>query len=409
MDKVIINRTVIFLLLSCLFVSTLYAGDKQYTVSQKTYKVLEKSRHLMDKAQYDLALTTLNKMLMKVSGNRYESALLQQHLSYVYLEQQNYPLALITLEKTLSYADTLPTSTVQSLRYNLAQTATQSEHYLKAENALNTWFSEEKKPPTADAWYLRGIVQYKQKKFISAATYIKNANAQQYHENWSVLLLSLYLELKKYPEATKVLQKLVSKYPNKKQYWLNLTDVYLMRQDYRHALSALQLAHLSTQLNEPEILKLASLYLHNNTPYSAAKLLHKSIHEKRITRNVANLTLLADSWAMSRKPEKELQILLQAAKLEKKGSLYLRCAQILLRLEKWRDALAMLDKALNKKVTQSGQVYFLKGIAAYQAEKMQTATKAFQQASRYKKTKHQAKQWLAQINEQSLNDISQLN
>jgi len=408
MHKINIGRILLFLLFSSIFINPLYAGDKKYTVSQKTYKVLEKSRALMDKVQYGLALTTLNKMLLKVPGNRYETALLHQHLAYVYLEQQNYPLALTALEKTLSYADTLPAATVQSLRYNLAQSATQSERYLKAENSLNKWFLEEKSP-TADAWYLRGIIQYKQQKFVSAAGYIQNANAQRYHENWSVLLLSLYIELKKYPQATSVLQTLVSKYPNKKRYWLNLTDVYLIRQDYQHALSSLQLAHLSTHLNEQEILKLASLYLHSNTPYSAAKLLQNSINEKRITRNVSNLTLLADSWAMSRKPKKELHALLQAAKLEKKGTLYLRCAQIYLRLEQWDSALRLLDKALNKNTTQSGQVYFLKGIAAYQAEKMHIASKAFQQAGRYKKTKQQAKQWLDQINEKPLNDIAQLN
>jgi len=68
-----------------------------------------------------------------------------------------------------------------------------------------------------------------------------------------------------------------------------------------------------------------------------------------------------------------------------------------------------LVEALNKNTTQSGQVYFLKGIAAYQAKKMHIASKAFQQASRYKKTKQQAKQWLAQVNEKSLDDIAQLN
>jgi tetratricopeptide (TPR) repeat protein len=373
-----------------------YAEDKKYTVSQTTYKALEQSRKLMDQADYRTALVKLNELLPKITSNAYEAALVNQHLAYVYLEQGNYGKGLTALENTLMHAESLPPETVQNLRYNLAQAAAQTEKFDKAQKALDSWFAEEQRP-SADAWYLRGLVQYKLHHLDRAADYLRRAIDLSNHENWTVLLLSIYLELKQYRQATDILQRLVDHYPGNKEYWLNLTDVYLMRQDYSGALATLQLAQHKIDLEEKEILKLARLYLHKNIPYSAAQLLHKAMTDGQIKSDVSNLELLANSWAAAREPEKELHYLRRAAQLKDDGNLYQRCAQILLRMERWREAVVMLDTALAKGLKSPGQSYLLKGIAAYQAGQMETAASAFRQAGRYKKTKNQALQWLNQV------------
>ena len=392
-----LSRSVMLMLLTFVaLVGSSHAEEKKYTVSQKTYRVLEQARKFMDQGNHRAALEKLNGLLPNVDGNRYETALAHQHRAYVYLEQGDYRKGLSALESTLQLADTLPPDTVQNLRYNLAQAAAQSEKYGVAENALNSWFAEEKNP-SADAWYLRGLVQYKQHHLNRAADYLQRAVALSQHENWSVLLLSIYLEQKRYRQATGILQQLVNLYPGKKEYWLNLTDVYLMSESYAEALATLQLAQHRIELGEKEILKLARLYLHKNIPYSASQLLHKAMTDGRIKTNAANLELLANSWAAARQPEEELRYLSRAAQLKNDGSLYQRCAQILLRLERWREAVAMFDNALAKGLKSPGRTYLLKGIAAYQSGQMQTATNAFEQAGRYKTTKNQAMQWLGQV------------
>lgn len=392
------RRMLSFLLFAAVFTVGHAATEeeKKYTVSQKTYKILEQSRKLMEHADYRAALDKLQALLPAISENRYETALVYQHLAYVYLEQGNYAKGMKALDNTLSRADTLPPETVQDLRYNLAQAAAQTANYAKAAQALDSWFAQEKKPG-ADAWYLRGLVAYKQQRLKQSAGYLQRALAMAYHEDWSVLLLSIYLELKQYPQATGILQQLVNRYPDKKQYWLNLTDVYLMQQDYTRALATLKLADQTVTLDEEQILRLARLYLHKNIPYSAARLLSKAMKDQRIKTNASNLELLANSWAAAREPDRELHYLKQAAALRRNGNLYYRCAQILLREERWKEAVTMLDKALANGLKSRGQSYLLKGIAAYQAGQMKTAASAFQAAGQYKKTKDQAQQWLSQI------------
>ncbi|MGR9054277.1 MAG: tetratricopeptide repeat protein [Gammaproteobacteria bacterium] len=394
--RMLMRNLPMVLFLVGVFAGQVVAAEKKYTVSQKTYKVLEQSRTMMDQREYRGALAKLRELLPKVEDNRYEAALINQHMAFVYLEQGDYVKGVAALENTLANADTLPPDTVRNLRYNLAQAAAQTENFAKAEHALDLWFADAQKP-SADAWYLRGLVQYKRHRLARAADYLKQALTLSHHENWTLLLLSIYLEQKQYDPASELLRKLVNYYPANKQYWMNLTDVYLMRQNYAKALATLQLARYSIKLDETELLKLVGLYLHNNIPYKAAVLMQQAISEGKVKSNAANLELLANSWAAAREPDKELHYLKQAANLKNDGNLYHRCAQILLRQEQWREAVAMFDAALAKGIKSPGQSYLLKGIAAYQSGQMKIAANAFKQAGQYRKTKNQAKQWLSQV------------
>lgn len=391
------GRIAIFLLVAAVFLSgEIRAADKKYAVSQQTYKVLEKSRKLMDQAKYPAALNQLQALLPKVADKHYEFALVHQHIAYIYLEQGNYAQGLLALEKTLEYADTLPKETVQNLRYNLAQSAAQTENYQKAEQALDRWFAEEKRP-SADAWYLRGLVQFKRQHSKQAVDFLNRALSMSFHENWAVLLLSIHLELKEFSNAALILKQLVNAFPEKKEYWNNLCDVYLMTENYKRALAVLRLAAHRVRLDEKEHIKLAHLYMHQGIPLAAAQLLQRAIDTRQVHSNASNFELLANSWAAARDPEKELVYLQRAAKLRNDGNLYYRCAQILLRMEKWRDAVQMLDSALASKLQSPGQSYLLKGIAAYQAGLIQTAIQAFQRAGQFDNTRNQAKAWLSQV------------
>lgn len=370
--------------------------ENKYAVSQETFKVLEQARKLMQQKSYSASLDALNALLPKVTENAYETALVYEHQAYVYLDKQDYSKSVGALEKTLQYAETLPPDTVHSLRYDLAQAAAQTEQWQKAATAIDRWFGSEQKP-SGDAWYLRAVVQYQLKHLNQAADYLKQAMSRAHHENWSLFLLSIYLELKQYRQAGDLLGQLVNRYPDNKTYWIHLTDVNLMRRDYAAALATLQLAQYRIKLGEEEIFKLARLYLQNNIPYSAAKLLEQASKDGRVKTDYSSLKLLADSWAAARQPEKELHYLTRAADMQKDGTLYQRAGQILFRLERWREAVKMFDNALTKGLKSPGQSYLLKGIAAHQAGQAEVAAKAFERAGRYKDTRQQAEQWLAQV------------
>lgn len=370
---------------------------KNYSVSQTTYRVLEKSRKLSDESRYREAETLLSQQLPETASNRYETALIHQHLAYIYLQQQNYRRAAKSLEAALAGGDTLPETTTHDLRYNLAQVYMQTEQYAKVPPIIEQWFANEPKPG-ADAWYLKALAYYKLDRYAAAVAPLQKALALEPHEDWYVLLLSVHLQQKHYRQAVPVLTRLVDLYPGKKEYWLQLTDVHLLLKDYRKALATLKLADHSVVLEEKDILRLAQLYLHNNIPFSAARVLLASLEQHKIKHNAANLELLANSWAMAREHQKELKYLHQAAKLNNDGRLYQRCGQILLQMERWDEAITALKQALAKgNLKQPQQSYLLIGIAAYNANHLKTADWAFSQAQKSKQTRQQAERWLQQL------------
>lgn len=373
---------------------------KKYAVSPETYKVLNQSRELSDQSRFSQALSLLQAQVPKVAGNRYERALIHQHLAYIHLERHDYLQAVIALEETLRAADTLPPDTVHNLRYNLAQAAVQAERFEQAIKQLDLWFANEPRP-SAEAWYLRALTHYKIKRFDRSADYLKKALALSERQDWQILLLSIVLEQKKYREAVPLLNKLIAQAPNEQSWWLNLTDVHLMLKDYGKALSVLELAHRKFNLPKDQVVRLAQLYMHKNAPYLAAKLLTREMERGRIERNTANLELLANGWAMAREHDKEFTILKQLAAMRNDGNLYLRCAHILLSREKWNESAGMLNKALatdNLKNRQQAQLML--GIVYYNSGRMDYAESAFTRACKHHQTKDQAQRWLQQIKSQ---------
>lgn len=198
-----------------------------------------------------------------------------------------------------------------------------------------------------------------------------------------------------------LLNKLIAQALNEQSWWLNLTDVHLMLKDYGNALSVLELAHRKFDLPKDQIVRLAQLYMHKNTPYLAAKLLTREMERGRIERNAANLELLANSCAMAREHDKEFTILKQLAAMRNDGNLYLRSAHILLSREKWNESAGMQNKALaadNLKNRQQAQLML--GIVYSNTGRMDYAESAFTRACKHHQTKDQAQRWLMQIKSQ---------
>lgn len=387
------------ILLASLAATGANAEDKQKnTVSPETFKALNKARELSDTSRFQEAVSLLKAHLPKVAGNRYEAAMINQYLAYAYLEDHRNAQAMTALEAALQGADTLPADSVQNLRYNLAQVAMQTGKYEKAAAELDKWFPLEKNP-SADAWYMRGLAYYKLSRFKQATAPLKKAIALSAHEDWYVLLLSIYLEQKQYRDAISVLNQLLSLYPSKREYWMNLVDAQLILKDYDKALATLILVHHRFDLEEKDLLRLAQLYMHQNIPYSAAKLLTQMFKTGRIGRSAANMELLANSWALAREHEKELEVLKQVAAMKNDGASYLRCAHIQLKLTRWKEAMAMLDKSLaTGNLKNPEQAHLLMGIAAFNAGNAGRAVSAFTEAGKYRKTKGQAARWLQQVN-----------
>lgn len=375
--------------------------DQKYGLSQPTYERLTKARTLLEQQRHREALAVLEALLPQVQDNAYEMALTHQSLAYVHLGRKDYRRAIEAMEAALE-KHSLPPEVIHSLRYNLAQVYIQTEAYRQGLQALQQWLAEEKNPP-AEAYYLAAIAHHRLKQFDAAITELKQAmnKAGKAREEWEQFLLSLYFETKWFQEAIPILNRLIAKYPQKKDYWRYLTDVYLQLKREPEALAILKQAYRLDVFDEVDRVRLAQLYLRRDIPFSAARLLEREMARGRLPRTASNVELLGNSWAMALDPKRAVAALQQAANSVGHGNLHMSVAQMQMGMEHWADAAKSLKRAISKGGLQDPDyAQLLLGISCYQQGDTKRAAAALEKASKNQRYRAQAQRWLEQIQKQ---------
>lgn len=371
---------------------------KVKSVGQWAYKRLNAAHEALAAEKYGEALEELAEMKGNSRLNEHEQALMWQTYGYVYSAQGKYSQAIDAFEKCLALGG-LPDVAQLNTMYNLAQLYVVREKYRKAVETFQKWFAAAPDPP-AEAHYMYAIplLQLGRKKAALEQAELALKKAKSPKEPWLQLALSLYFENKRYRDAVRVLEILVARFP-KKQYWMQLSAVYSELDQDKKALAALEAAYLQGMLtDERELLNLAQLYLYNEVPYKAAKVIEKGMAEGRVKGSAESWELLANAWLAAREREKALKPLERAAAASSKGQLYLRLAQVQIDREQWADARKSLRKALSKGgLADRGAAYFLLGIAAASDAEWEEATEAFEAASEFEDRRDAAREWLAHI------------
>jgi tetratricopeptide (TPR) repeat protein len=384
-----------------LFLVALLLGGQVFaaTLSERTYKRLTTIQELMGENKYKEALKRLDALLPRVRKNGYEYATVMQTYGFAYAAQEQYKKAIKAFNEALG-TEALPDQVQQSMRYNLAQLYAAANDWKSSARAYETWLASAEKP-SADSYAFGATIYAQLKEYKKAIPKIRKAIslASKPRENWYQLLLSMLYQEKHYSEAAKVLETMVAYWPDKKQYWNQLSGVYFTLKKNRRALAVLELAHKQGFLQkERELMNLVNMYLLQGIPYKAAKILDAEMKAGRIPRTGKNLQKLGEAWMRAKETDEALRKLQAAADAQEKGILYLRLAQLYTDKENWKKVIDLSNKALAAGgLKNPGDAYMLKGMAQYESGKKQGALASFSKALKYKKSKHQAGQWITHI------------
>jgi tetratricopeptide (TPR) repeat protein len=190
----------------------------------------------------------------------------------------------------------------------------------------------------------------------------------------------------------------VSRFP-KKSYWIQLAAVYSELGRDLDSLAAQQLAHAQGLLTtDRELTRLAQLYLFNDLPFAAARVIQQGLDDGLVEDKSSNWRLHGDAWLAAREYEKALAPLHKAAELSDDGDLYLRLGQVYVQREEWSKAVETLGQALGKgSLKDIGNAHLLIGIANYNQKKIGAARSSFAKARDSEKTKESANRWLKHI------------
>ena len=367
------------------------------SLSPSTYRQLASIRELIHQQSYDEALSALDLLLDTVGERAYERAVVLQTLGYVQIGREAYPAAIQAFEQSLAL-EQLPGETQQRMRYGLAQLFLSTGKTTRAIDLLELWFTQETQAD-ASAYLLLGYAYAQNKQYREAVPALQTAIklSKEPHADWYETLLAIHYELRSYKACIPLLKDMIRLFPGRQRYWQQLAGIHLALNDQDAAITALELALRDGALTrEPELTRLAQLYLYSGIPYKAARLLENGIKTGEVGNNAEHRRLLAHAWSAAGEREQAIHALEKAIVADSSPELRLQLAQWYFDEERWQAAENILNAVTiqqeNTRINAQG--WLLLGIARFEQGKTLAAHEAFNKASQLPDVKDMAHQWL---------------
>ena len=377
------------------------AVGEEPRLSQAVHEQLVAVQELIQNEQHQQALTQLRTLAADTALSPYETALVRQTLGYAHAGLEQYDQAVQAFQRCLT-GGALPPDALQNVRYNLAQMLMSAERYAEGAQSLETWLANQENPrPQARVFLAQAYIELKQ--HARAEQNIKQAidGATTFHEAWYQMLMIVQMEQEKFSQAAATLQQLLGRYPQKKTYWQQLSQLYSQEEKHQRAVSTLAVAYKLGLLNEREALQVVQYYLHLGLPYKAANLLMDGLQKKIVQDVEPNRELLVTCWLHARENQRALDVLEQLADRTQTGKIDLRRAEILAQLERWQEVAATVSAGLRKGgLTHTGKAFMLLGVAEYRSGNLDESKAAFTQATAHRASAKQARQWLRLIEQE---------
>lgn len=386
--------------------------SKSTFMSQSTYNRISRSHKAIEEGKYQEALDELLDLAEDVKDRDYEYAVTLQTIGYVYISQEKWELAADYMKRALDL-NALPAEAEKSVIYTLAQIYATLGRYQDTINLMTDWFKTAKNPPP-DAYIITANSYAMLENYQAAYPYVQKAieKAEKPREDWYKLALAIQFELNKFREAAQTLEVLVSNWPDKYQYWKQLSGVYIQLEQDTQALATLALAYEKGLLDDKseDLLNLARLYMLNDVPYKGAVVLKSALDKGQVERTRKNYELLSQAWVQAREYKEGVVALKKAAELANEAELYVRAAQLEMSLANWEGAKEAARRAVEiggMESDDTGKAWLLLGTAAAEQKDFDTALEAFNKARGYPETRKRATQWVSFV--QTERQVSTLN
>jgi tetratricopeptide (TPR) repeat protein len=374
-------------------------------LDEATWKRLNAVYEDVGEEKYDIAFDKLQRMTPRMVDD-YQKAVLAQATAQVEWARGNYDQSLTSFEKAVEL-DALPDLAHFGLMYQIAQLYYMKDRYDDALDKLALWMCKVSKEKITDVAYVLQASLYAQKedwKNVLVAIETAISISEEPKESWYQMKLAAHFELEQFPKAAQTLEIMIQLWPDKKSYWVQLSQIYYKLKMTDEALSIMALAHRRNMLDEEtDVMYLSNLYATNEVPYKAAQMLQKGMEDGIVESSKRNWTIVADSWYYAQEMEKSLKAYEKAGQASEDGEIDLRRAYILVDLERWQEALTAVNSAIEKggfSDNKTGDAYVLQGMSEFNLGNYNKASTAWGRATKYPKVKKSAQQWLNHMREE---------
>jgi tetratricopeptide (TPR) repeat protein len=368
----------------------LRAENEHAQLEPKTSDELTKVKDLTDAKNWDGAISLLLGQLPNVSPTSFDTAVISQVLSKIYMQKSDYGRALEAMQTAVRLSDSydyLEPREVQEMVYylaliynqesaNLKSVALQQQYLSKATDYAKRWLDHNTKtgqdPQTQDVMlfyvnmlYNRAVlnpnaIDRKLLKTCERAIEDSLLLINRPKETFYVLLLAAYQQEGNFARAAEIFELLVKQYPTKKDYWTQLVPIYLNlgfdkdeekgREFNVRAIVTIERAQALGFMRTPkENFTLVGLYFNVGQFGKATELLYSGLKTGDIENLQSNWELLAYSYQQVDKPFQAIEVLKEAARhFPKSGQLDYQTATIYYSVDKADEAYRYLMSAVAK-------------------------------------------------------------
>lgn len=379
-------------------------------LGEGTHKRLIQLQELMATEQYGEAITGLTALAAKVKGNNCEESTIEYNIAHAFLAKAtdaDFRAALPHFDRALALK-ALSVAQENSIVYTMAQLNMQLENFNKAVTMFESWIrATQNPPPQSLIYYANALALVTPPRWRDAIPYIQKAIAatDKPQESWYKLLLAAQYELKDYKGCSETLEILTGLYPENKKYWEQLAGMYMELNDDAKALATMGVAYRKGFVSEEkQLLNLVRMYILNDAPLEAGKLLDQALAAKQVPATDKNYALLAEAWIQAREWNKASDVLGKGCEMASDGEMCVRKAQIHVDQLEYNAAVKAVDRAFQKgTLKRPGYAYMIQGRAAAETRNFKAAEEAFKKARSYDETRTSASTWLDYLQELQAN------
>lgn len=366
-------------------------------IDARTFDKLMKAQELAEKGQYDDALAELDQ-LKGAKLNSYATAQMFNFYAYIYASKNDYKKAIAAYQEVLKQ-EGAPEGLKLTAKYTLAQLYFQTEDYASCIRLMEEWLATAEKP-TATAHIMLAQAYYQIEGYdkalsnVDAAIRLETEAGKPVQEAWLRLAAALHYAKNDYARTAQVYEQLLARYP-KVMYLKQLAGMYSeLGQDIKRLAVYDAVYEHGALKNESEVLNLAYMFLGQNMPYKAGRIIEIGMQQGLIEKSGKNIETLANAWAAASEHEKAIPALTEAAERSDKGLLYARLAGVYFDAGDYDKAAEAAIKADQKGglKNEAGNLMLL-GMAYFNSKKYEDALQAFRRAKQDKKMFADAAKW----------------
>jgi tetratricopeptide (TPR) repeat protein len=287
----------------------------------------------------------------------------------------------------------------------IADLSLQEEQYDSAIKYYQDWMKVTCKEDF-DVYFRMANAYYQTQQFAEIIMPINKAIALAEKPNKTAYALKMtsYYNRKMYKETIEVQEETVKIFPDDKGQWTQLGFFYMLVEDHKKALSTFEMAYNQGFLTKAaEIKALSQLYSMNDIPVKAAQILEKHIKSGLVDKDERMLTSVASSYQQAKEFKEAADFYGQSALLGSDPDLYQKQGMVYYALERYSDAIAALQKALDGGSDKVGAIHLAMMQANFDKGDYRSAYKHVQEAKKDRSTARNARSWEPYIREKAKN------